>query len=79
MKTWITPSLVVVTTDETVSAAYKAIKGGLTGKVTSIAEAREVMNLLGMTEREQDDRIHFALTGEVLLQRETIPPHCRLR
>jgi hypothetical protein len=66
VKTWITPSLVVVTTDETIEDAFKAIKGGLTGKVTTFEEAREVMHKLGMTDDEQNDRIHFALTGEVL-------------
>ena len=66
MKTWITPSLVVVDSAETVDVAFKAIKGGLTGRVSNLDEAREVMTRLGMTEAEQDGRIHFAFTGEVL-------------
>jgi hypothetical protein len=66
VKTWITPSLVVVESTDTVDAAFKQIKGGLIGTVTSMDEAREVMARLGMTEQEQDDRVHFALTGEVI-------------
>ena len=66
MKTWITPSLVVQDSEETVDRCFQQIKGGLIGRVTSMDEARAVMTKLGMTEAEQDDRIHFALTGAVI-------------
>lgn len=66
MKTWITPSLAVADFEETVNHAFHQIKGGLTGVVSNLDEAREVMSKLGMTEAEQDERIHFALTGEIL-------------
>lgn len=66
MKTWITPSLVVITPENAVRSAYDEIKDGCVGFVTTMDEAREVMTLLGMTEEEQDSRVHFAMTGEVL-------------
>jgi hypothetical protein len=56
----------MVDSAETVDAAFKAVKGKMIGRVTSLDEARQVMTRLGMTEAEQDDRIHFAMTGEVL-------------
>jgi len=66
VKTWITPSLAVVTSDEVVEAAHKQVKDGRIGTVTNLDEAREVMRKVGMTEDEIEDRIHFAFTGEVL-------------
>lgn len=66
MKTWITPSLVVVTAENAVNSALVDIESGTTGYVTTLDEAREVMTKLGMSEEAQNERIHFAFTGEII-------------
>lgn len=66
MKTWITPSLVLVTPERATHAALDDIRSGGIGHVTDLDQARAVMTALGMTEEEQEIRIHFALTGEMV-------------
>ena len=63
MKTWITPSLVLVTPERAVSDAFDEIKSGGIGHVTDLDQARAVMTALGMSEEDQEQRINFAFTG----------------
>lgn len=57
MKTWITSSLAVVDSEEIIGAAFRAVKGGLIGRVTTLDEAREVLTRLGVPEAERDTLI----------------------
>jgi hypothetical protein len=68
---WITPSLVInpdwpsedlLDADE----ATSWIQTGGTAHVTDEATAVQVLDNLGLTEREIEDRLHFARTGQVL-------------
>lgn len=63
---WITPSLRVTGEGVRPEAAFAIIKSGGTADVATLDDARAVMTLLDMTEAEIEDRVHFALTGEVL-------------
>jgi hypothetical protein len=65
VKTWITPSLVLLTPENAPKDAYDEIKAHNIGYVTDLDQAREVMTALGMSEKEQEKRIHFAFTGDV--------------
>jgi hypothetical protein len=63
---WITPSLRVTGAGLLPAKAYDVIKAGYNAEVETLDDAREVMAMLGMTQEQIDDRIHFAMTGEVL-------------
>ena len=63
---WITPSLRVTGDYTPPEVALATIKAGGIADVAMLADARHVMRLLGMDEENIEDRIHFALTGEVL-------------
>lgn len=64
--TWITPSLRVTGEYQRPEAAVAIIKSRGIADVATLDDARSVMRLLGMDESSIEDRIHFALTGEVL-------------
>jgi hypothetical protein len=76
---WITPSLRVTGTFSAhripatfcahPAEAYDIIKSGHIAEVATLDDARTVMAMLGMDDEQMDDRIHFALTGEVLSDR----------
>jgi hypothetical protein len=55
-----------VTPERAVSEAFDEIKSGGIGHVTDLDQARAVMTALGMSEEDQEQRIHFAFTGEVV-------------
>jgi hypothetical protein len=64
---WITPSLrVTAKADLLPEFAYAIIDAGGIADVATLDDARAVMRLLRMSELQVEDRIHFALTGEVL-------------
>lgn len=63
---YITPSLRVTGAGLLPAKAYDIIKAGGIAEVETLDDAREVMTLLGMSQEQMDDRVHFALTGEVL-------------
>ena len=63
---WITPSLRVTGEATQPEAALAVIKSGGIAEVATLEDARTVMNLLGMSAEQIEDRVHFALTGEVL-------------
>ena len=63
---WITPSLRVTGENTHPEAAFAIIKSGGIADVVNIDAACDVMELLGMSVEQIEDRVHFALTGQVL-------------
>ena len=54
--------------DSAVAAVHRITVLRQRANVADIDTARQVLVLLGLDEKRVDDRIHFALTGEVLVE-----------
>ena len=65
----ITPLLDVGGGSDSVDEAVERIRFRQRANVADLATAREVLRRLGMDEELIEDRVHFALTGEVLVAR----------
>ena len=63
---WITPSLRVTGDLLPPSDALAVIKAGGIADVMNLDDACAVMELLDMSKEQIADRVHFALTGQVL-------------
>lgn len=65
----VTPLLDVGGGEDTVPVAVSRIRVNMRANVATLDEAREVLRIFGLDEEQVEDRIHFALTGEVLASR----------
>lgn len=65
----VTPLLDVGGGEDTVRAAVARIRARLRANVATLEDARAVLREFGLDEEQIEDRIHFALTGEVLIAR----------
>ena len=65
----ITPLLDVGGGDDSVPEALERIRNRERANVRNFEVAREVLRALGLDEDQVEDRVHFAITGEVLAKR----------
>lgn len=64
----VTPLLDVGGGDDSVEVAIARIRRRERANVVTLDDAREVLRRLGLREELVEDRIHFALTGKVLVE-----------
>lgn len=65
----VTPLLDVGGGDDDVQHAVSRIRAGLRANVATLDEAREVLKRFGLDEEQVEDRVYFALTGDILVGR----------